>query len=484
GTNCENLAETHDFLKQLRKQIDQRFRNRMLLAEANQWPEDAVSYFGQGDECHMCFHFPVMPRMYMSLRMEDRFPLYDILEQTPAIPETAQWAMFLRNHDELTLEMVTDEERDYMYRVYANDPQARINLGIRRRLAPLLGNNRRRIELMNGLLMSLPGTPVIYYGDEIGMGDNVYVGDRNGVRTPMQWSGERNAGFSSANRQQLYLPVITDPEYHFEAVNVEVQQANPHSLLWWMKRLLDLRRRHRAFSRGSLQFLHPENRKVLAFLRRLDDETILVVANLSRFVQHTELDLSELEGRVPIEMFGRVEFPPIAGAPYFLTLAPHSFLWFSLEAPAQGADGAPGGIPTLVLDRSLEDLAANDAGGLLARALTRSLPSRRWFRGKARTIKATKVTDSIDVREPGCAATVVTLAVDYTEGEGELYLLPLTIRSPEAAVRTLAETPGQILAQLRGPDGTTNRGLLVDAAMDPAFMTILLDSIGDRRRFK
>ncbi len=484
GTNCENLPETHAFLKQLRAHIDQRFAGRMLLAEANQWPEDSVEYFGDGDECHMAFHFPVMPRLFMSVRMEDRFPIIDILEQTPPIPENAQWALFLRNHDELTLEMVTDEERDYMYRVYARDPQMRINLGIRRRLAPLLGNNRRRIELMNGLLMSLPGTPVIYYGDEIGMGDNVYVGDRNGVRTPMQWSGDRNAGFSSANRQQLYLPVITDPEYHYEAVNVEVQQANPHSLLWWMKRLLDLRRRHRAFSRGSLEFLHPENRKVLAFLRRLDDETILVVANLSRFVQHTELDLSELEGRVPIEMFGRVEFPPITGAPYFLTLAPHSFLWFSLEAPAQGADGSPGGIPTLVLDRSLEDLAADDAEGLLARALTRSLPSRRWFRGKARTIKATKVTDSIDVREPGCAATVVTLAVDYTEGEGELYLLPLTIRSPEAAAQTLAETPGQVLAQLRGPDGTTNRGLLVDAAMDPAFMTILLDSIGDRRRFK
>ena len=317
----------------------------MLLAEANQWPEDSVEYFGDGDECHMAFHFPVMPRLFMSIRMEDRFPIIDILEQTPAIPDNAQWALFLRNHDELTLEMVTDEERDYMYRVYARDPQMRINLGIRRRLAPLLGNNRRRIELMNGLLMSLPGTPVIYYGDEIGMGDNVYVGDRNGVRTPMQWSGDRNAGFSSANRQQLYLPVITDPEYHYEAVNVEVQQANPHSLLWWMKRLLDLRRRHRAFSRGSLQFLHPENRKVLAFLRRLEDETILVVANLSRFVQHTELDLSELEGRVPIEMFGRVEFPAIGGAPYFLTLAPHSFLWFSLEAPIAGPDGGAGRHP-------------------------------------------------------------------------------------------------------------------------------------------
>ena len=273
GTNGENLPETHAFLRELRAHVDARYEDRMLLAEANQWPEDAVAYFGAGDECHMCFHFPVMPRMFMSVRMEDRFPLYDILDQTPPIPETAQWALFLRNHDELTLEMVTDEERDYMYRTYAHDPQMRINLGIRRRLAPLLGNNRRRIELLNGLLFALPGTPVIYYGDEIGMGDNVYLGDRNGVRTPMQWSGDRNAGFSAANRQRLILPVITDPEYHFEAVNVEAQQANPTSLLWWMKRLIALRKEHKAFGRGSLSFLHPENRRIMAFVREFDGET-------------------------------------------------------------------------------------------------------------------------------------------------------------------------------------------------------------------
>jgi maltose alpha-D-glucosyltransferase/alpha-amylase len=484
GTNCENLPETHAFLKELRAHIDQRFSGRMLLAEANQWPEDSVRYFGDGDECHMAFHFPVMPRMFMSIRMEDRFPIIDILEQTPAIPETAQWALFLRNHDELTLEMVTDEERDYMYRVYARDPQMRINLGIRRRLAPLLSNNRRRIELMNGLLMSLPGTPVIYYGDEIGMGDNVYVGDRNGVRTPMQWSGDRNAGFSSANRQQLYLPVITDPEYHHEAINVEVQQANPHSLLWWMKRLIDLRKRHHAFSRGTLEFLHPENRKALAFLRRLGDETILVVANLSRFVQHTELDLSEFEGRIPVEMFGRVEFPPIGQAPYFLTLAPHSFLWFSLDAPAADTADAAGTIPSLAIDRHLVDLAADDRAGALARALTRVLPTRRWYRGKARTIKGTAVTDSIVVRGPQRTAVIVTLAVDYTEGEAEVYLVPLTTRPPEEAEQILAESPGAVLAHLRGPDGDGERGLLVDATLDPEFMTVLLDAIGERRRYR
>jgi maltose alpha-D-glucosyltransferase/alpha-amylase len=275
GTNCENLVETHAFLKELRRHVDHKFKDRMLLAEANQWPEDAAAYFGQGDECHMAFHFPVMPRMFIAVRMEDRSPIVDMIEQTPVIPETCQWSLFLRNHDELTLEMVTDEERDYMYRTYAYDPQMRINLGIRRRLAPLLGNQRRKFELMKSLLFSLPGTPVLYYGDEIGMGDNIYLGDRNGVRTPMQWSGDRNAGFSHVNPQRLYLPIILDPEYHYETINVEAQQNNPSSLLWWMKRLVALRKRFKAFGRGTLEFLHPENRKVLAFIRHYEDERIL-----------------------------------------------------------------------------------------------------------------------------------------------------------------------------------------------------------------
>ncbi len=291
GTNCENLPETHGVLKELRKHLDAHFPGRMFLAEANQWPEDAVAYFGAGDECHMAFHFPVMPRLFMALHQEDRFPILDILAQTPAIPDTCQWCMFLRNHDELTLEMVTDEERDYMYRAYANDRQARINLGIRRRLAPLLNNDRRRIELMNGLLFSLPGTPVVYYGDEIGMGDNIFLGDRNGVRTPMQWSSDRNAGFSRCNPQRLYLPVSVDPEYHYEAINVEAQQNNPSSLLWWMKRLIALRKKYKAFGRGTLEMLPLRDAKVMAFVRRYEDERILVVANLSRFVHHVELDL-------------------------------------------------------------------------------------------------------------------------------------------------------------------------------------------------
>src|SRR2546423_9383240 len=332
GTNCENLPETLQFLRELRAHVDARFGDRMLLAEANQWPEDAVAYFGRGDVCHMAFHFPLMPRMFMATRMEDRFPIVDILGQTPHVPDGSQWALFLRNHDELTLEMVTDEERDYMYKVYAQDPQARINLGIRRRLAPLLGNDRRLIEMMNGLLFSMPGTPVVYYGDEIGMGDNIYLGDRNGVRTPMQWSADRNGGISKANPQRPYLPVIIDPQYHPEAINVEAQQANSNSLLWWTKRMIAVRQRDPAFGRRAPAFLYPENRKVLTYLRIYGDERILVVVNLSRHAQYVELDLSQFREMVPVELFGGTEFPKIGELPYFLTLSPHAFYWFSLQA--------------------------------------------------------------------------------------------------------------------------------------------------------
>jgi maltose alpha-D-glucosyltransferase / alpha-amylase len=331
NTNCENLPETYAFLKKLRAHVDRKFKNRILLAEANQWPEDAVNYLGNGDICHMAFHFPLMPRIFMSLWMEDRFPIIDIFEQTPSVPDICQWALFLRNHDELTLEMVTDEERDYMYKVYAKDPTARINLGIRRRLAPLLGNHLRKIELMNFLLFSLPGTPVIYYGDEIGMGDNYYLGDRNGVRTPMQWSADRNAGFSGANPQKLYLPVIIDPEYHYETVNVENQERNQSSLLWWMKRIISMRKRFLAFGRGSIEFLLPENPKVLAFIRQYGEEIILVVVNLSRYSQVVELDLSGFSGYTPEEIFSRNKFPVIKDSPYVLTMGFYDYFWFSLQ---------------------------------------------------------------------------------------------------------------------------------------------------------
>ncbi len=331
GTNCENLPETHEVIKRLRREIDANYSNRMLLAEANQWPEDVRPYFGDGDECHMAFHFPLMPRIFMALRQEDRRPITEILERTPEIPETCQWALFLRNHDELTLEMVTDEERDYMYSEFAGDSRMRLNVGIRRRLAPLLDKSRRRAELLSSLLLSLPGTPVIYYGDEIGMGDNIFLGDRDGVRTPMQWTGDRNAGFSKADPARLYLPVIMDPVYGFQAVNVEAQERNSSSLLQFMRRLIGLRRRYRAFSRGTMEFLKPSNRRVLVFIRRLDDEIILVISNLSRFAQPVELDLSRYEGMTPVEMIGRNEFPRIGELPYFLTPGPHAFLWFKLE---------------------------------------------------------------------------------------------------------------------------------------------------------
>ncbi len=390
-TTSENLPETHAELRLMRAHIDDNYCNRMLLAEANQWPEDAAAYFGEGDECHMAFHFPLMPRMFMALRMEDRYPVIDILRQTPNIPEGCQWALFLRNHDELTLEMVTDEERDYMYRMYAKDPQARINLGIRRRLASLLDNDIKSIELMNGLLLSLPGTPIIYYGDEIGMGDNIYLGDRNGVRTPMQWSSDRNAGFSRCNSQKLFLPVITESRFSYETLNVESQQDNLHSLLWWMRRLILMRRRLDALSRGSLQFLFPRNRKVLAFIRDYEGERVLVVANLSRFMQYVELDLSANEGLVPVEAFGLTRFPPIGVLPYLLTLGPRMFAWFVLEPAHAAADGTGGEkepeVPTFEVEDSWLRALEPPYKSNIERYLIDYLQTRRWFGGKSRSPK-------------------------------------------------------------------------------------------------
>ncbi len=483
GTNCENLPETHAFLKKLRAHIDREYPGRMLLAEANQWPEDSVEYFGDGDECNMAFHFPVMPRMFMAIRAEDRLPIVDIMEQTPAIPDNAQWAMFLRNHDELTLEMVTDEERDYMYRAYAHDPRMRINVGIRRRLSPLLGNNRRRIELMNGLLFSLPGTPVLYYGDEIGMGDNVFVGDRNGVRTPMQWNGDRNAGFSSANRQSLYLPVIVDPEYHYETVNVEVQQANPQSLLWWMKRLIDLRKSHPAFSRGTLEFLHPENHRILVFVRRHDTETLLVVANLSRFAQPMELDLSEFEGYVPVELMGRVEFPRIGELPYLLTLGPHAFMWFTLEPPAPDV-ATSDDLAILPTAPTLSELLDRKRDGTLTPVLARWIRKRRWFRSRTRRIKALVIKDVVPVPVGERMAAVVFAEVGYTEGDSEFYLLPVTLLPAREANRIMDASPQAAIARVAPQPGHRNGEILLDATFEPAFMSALLDAIGSKKRLR
>jgi len=480
GTMCENLPETHEFLRTLRTHVDARFPARMLLAEANQWPEDAAAYFGDGDECHMAFHFPVMPRLFMALQMEDRFPVVDILQQTPEIPDNSQWALFLRNHDELTLEMVTDEERDFMYRVYANDRRARINLGIRRRLAPLLGNNRAKIQLLNGLLMSLPGTPVIYYGDEIGMGDNVYLGDRDGVRTPMQWSPDRNAGFSAVNPQQLQLPVIIDPEFHFETVNVETQLANPESLLWWMRRTIALRRRHRVFGRGGIEFLAPENHRVLAFVRADEDEQILVVANLSRFAQHVELDLSRWRGLAPRELFGQSTFPHIGELPYLLTLGPHDFYWLRLEEPARRelTDHRPEA-PLIRLAERPDALLAAEARPRLEAAIAAFLPLQRWFAGKARRVARVRITDILPVG-PGSAslAVFVLVEVSYLEGEPETYVVPLAFAEHEAAERISQDAPNAVVAQLQVGERV---GLAVDGLHDREFCELLLETAQRRR---
>ena len=331
GTNCENLPETHQIIKEYRRKLDERFPGRMLLAEANQWPADLRPYFGDGDEFHMAFQFPVMPRMFMGLKLEDRKPITEIVQQTPEIPPSCQWCLFLRNHDELTLEMVTDMERDYMYDMYAQNKTMRLNLGIRRRLAPLLNNDRRRIELMNGMLMSLPGTPIIYYGDEIGMGDNITLGDRNGVRTPMQWTGGWNAGFSIADPERLYAPLIHDPVYGYPAVNVASQRESEHSLFHWMQRIIAVRGSTAVFGRGSIEFIHPANHRILAYLRRLGNETVLVVNNLSSAAQAVELDLRRYKGNVLIEMFGNNLFPRVGDSPYLLTLGPYQFFWFRLR---------------------------------------------------------------------------------------------------------------------------------------------------------
>jgi maltose alpha-D-glucosyltransferase/alpha-amylase len=481
GTNCENLPETHVYLKKLRAHVEKKYPGRLLLAEANQWPEDAVAYFGEGDESHMNFHFPLMPRMFMALQMEDRFPIIDILDQTPPIPPTCQWAMFLRNHDELTLEMVTDEERDYMWRVYANDPLARINLGIRRRLSPLLGNSRRKIELLNTLLFSMPGTPIIYYGDEIGMGDNFYLGDRNGCRTPMQWSPDRNAGFSKANPQQLYLPITIDPEYHYEAINVENQQKNLSSLLWWMRRVIAMRKSFKAFSRGSLEFLYPENLKVLAFLRRFDDEIILVVVSLSRFSQSVELDLSKFAGFRPIEVFSRNSFPRISKDPYVVTLAPHSHYWFVLQPQSEERRARKERIvPQIDLRPDLAQLLANGNRGIFERdIIPEYLRTCRWFGSKARKIRAVRIVEQPGLGNSAGAARFWFVEVSYLDGPNETYALPVKITSGKEG-RALAQTsPNAIIARFNGEET-----FLHDAVWDASFRADLFETIAAERKLQ
>ena len=488
GTSCENVPETHVKIKAIRTVIDAEYENRVILAEANMWPEDVRPYFGDGDECHMAFHFPLMPRIYMAIRQEDRLPITDIMALTPDIPENCQWGIFLRNHDELTLEMVTDEERDYMYLAYSADPRMRINVGIRRRLAPLVDNNRRRIELLNSLLLSFPGTPIMYYGDEIGMGDNIYLGDRNGVRTPMQWNSDRNAGFSKAVPAKLYFPVIMDPIWGYQAINVEAQQSDQSSLLHWTRNMIALRKLFQVFGRGTLEFLHPENRKILAYVRNLDredgsSETVLCVANLSRFAQPVSLDLQRFSGMQPVEMIGYVNFPPIIEALYPLTLAPYSFLWLELqpgvEKPATphveeselglqllAADGTLASIPELMQGAGMQ---------LMQQLLMSYLPRQRWFGAKSRTIAAVKVADHIAI--PETTAALLLLQISYSDGEEDTYQLPLALSTGAVALALQAAGSSAILATLsRGNEFA----VLHDATADESFRQALLILIANR----
>ena len=479
GTSCENLPETHAVIKTLRAEIDAHYANRMMLAEANQWPTDVRPYFGDGDECHMAFHFPLMPRIYMALRQEDRLPITDIVAQTPDIPESCQWGLFLRNHDELTLEMVTSDERDYMYLAYSADPRMRLNLGIRRRLAPLLDNNRRRIELLNSLLFSFPGTPIIYYGDEIGMGDNIYLGDRKGVRTPMQWTSDRNAGFSTANPARLYSPVVMDSLWGYEAINVEAQQGDPSSLLNWMRNMIALRKLFRVFGRGSIEFLNPPNRKVLAYVRRFETEKVLCVANLSRFAQPVDLELAHLAGMTPVEMLGYVQFPTIERHPYRLTLAPYGVLWLELHEDLEKAEAAADAADQELLRvyGGWEDLFHSARQRLESEYLPEYLTRQRWFGGKSRRIGTTSVVDWGAL--PKSDATFALVEVQYEHGEPETYLVLMAMAFGDRAEELRQSASRCVIAGIVSGNGP---GVLCDAVLNNAVCEELLGIVTERVR--
>ncbi|MBI2312337.1 MAG: maltose alpha-D-glucosyltransferase [Betaproteobacteria bacterium] len=491
GTGNENLPETHAVIKHMRAVIDAHYANRMLLAEANQWPEDVIDYFGGGDECHMAYHFPLMPRMYMAIAQEDRHPIVEIMQQTPDVPETCQWAIFLRNHDELTLEMVTSRERDYMYQMYAADPRARLNLGIRRRLAPLMDNDLDRIRLMNSLLLSMPGSPIIYYGDEIGMGDNVYLGDRNGVRTPMQWSPDRNAGFSHADPQRLYLPPIMDPVYGYEAVNVEAQLRDPSSLLNWMRRVLSVRKSYRAFGRGTIRFLRAGNRKILAYLREAGDETVLCVANLARSAQPVELDLAGYKGRVPVELMGRTAFPPVGDLPYLLTLPGHGFYWFRLakgeEVPAWHEERLPREEPPVLVlfdgwrsffrDRVVPwriAMAEKVRAQLEAEVLPRFVAGQRWYAAKGERLRRLALADHAEWNTEGGNWLVGLFRAEGEAGDVHTYFLPLALAWEEPREERPRPLLAAAVAKVRQQ---AQVGVLADAFADEKFCRAVVAAI-------
>ncbi len=500
GTGSENLPETHMVLKRMRAELDGRYPDRMFLAEANQWPEDVRPYFGDGDECHMAFHFPVMPRIYMAVAQEDRHPIVEIMDQTPEIPDNCQWAIFLRNHDELTLEMVTHRERDYMYNVYAGDPRMRINLGIRRRLAPLMDNDMDKIKLLNNLLLSLPGSPIIYYGDELGMGDNIFLGDRNGMRTPMQWSPDRNAGFSRADPQRLYLPPIMDPVYGYEAVNIESQSRDPSSLLNWMKRIIAVRKAHRALGYGRLQFLRPGNRKVLAFLREHENDVILCVSNLSRAAQPVELDLAAYKGLVPVELMGRSAFPPIGDLPYLLTLPGYAFYWFSLgrnvEVPRWHEERLPPLLlPVLVLFAGWRTLFPDEVARIdpTQRRMSEKVrdiveheiwpgyvTAQRWFAAKGATARRVELLDHAEWNEPA-GSWLMGLARVYVAEQAQCYFMPLAIAWEEGDEEHVKSLMHRAVARVRrGP----RTGILIDAFADDAFCRAMVAACGQNRELE
>ncbi len=481
GTSCENVPETHDRIRAIRAAIDAEYENRLVLAEANMWPADVRPYFGDGDECQMAFHFPLMPRIYMALRQEDRLPITEIMAQTPEIPESCQWGLFLRNHDELTLEMVTDEERDYMYLAYSADPRMRINVGIRRRLAPLVDNNRRRIELLNSLLFSFPGTPILYYGDEIGMGDNIYLGDRNGVRTPMQWNSDRNAGFSRAVPAKLYSPVIMDPIWGYEAINVEAQESDTSSLLHWTRNMIALRKLFQVFGRGTQEFLKPENRKVLAYIREYQTERVVCVANLSRFAQPVTVDLSRFAGLVRVDMLGYVPFPKIDETPYAITLGPYAFLWLELQPKELAqAETAPAEDEAASLVLPAGDLAAAvtaaSAQLLQESFLPKYLLDKRWFGAKSRTVKDVCIEDALPVK--GTEAAILLVRVGYVEGPADRYTLPVAAVAGAAAEALRAESPDAVIAPMQMGSGA---GVLADGLAVPEVRNALLDIIAHAR---
>jgi len=482
NTNCENLPETHEFLKELRRYVDSNYDNRMLLAEANQWPEDAVTYFGNDDECQMAFHFPVMPRLFMSVRMEDSFPVIDIMEQTPDLPPKSQWCIFLRNHDELTLEMVTDEERDYMYRSYTRDPRQKLNLGIRRRLAPLLENDRRKLELVNSLLFSLPGTPVIYYGDEIGMGDNVYLGDRNGVRTPMQWTPDRNSGFSGANPQSLYLPLIIDPEYHYEQVNVETQQANTSSLLWWMKRIIATRKRFDAFSRGTIRFVNSDSTHVLAFIREFEDEAILVVANFSRYSQSAELELQDFSEYQPQEIFSQNVFPPITDRSYSIMIGSSDYYWFQLERIQSGSADEGDGVPRVeIANRDWLTFSPALREVLQKKVLLKFIEQARWYRQKGAAVRKLRIDDYGSLGPADAKSWLILASLEMGQDATDTYMVVLSRALRGEAEGVVAENPAAIIAGL-GED--LDDGVIYDGVYSNEVRTALLNLFLGRKKFK